>query len=53
MPFFLILNTAIGGKGTWASPPTAQTQFPTYHKIDYVRANSRAARKFATGSLSG
>ena len=42
IPFFLILNTAIGGKGTWASAPNAETKFPTYHKIDYVRSNSMA-----------
>ena len=34
MPFFLILNTAIGGEGTWASPPSSDTTFPTFHRID-------------------
>ena len=43
MPFFLILNTAIGGKGTWAKPPSAATTFPTFHRIDYVRSNARKA----------
>jgi beta-glucanase (GH16 family) len=42
MPFFLILNTAIGGAGTWAKPPNSDTQWPTYHRIDYIRSNSRA-----------
>jgi beta-glucanase (GH16 family) len=44
LPFFLILNTAVGGKGTWASAPNAATKFPTYHKIDYVRSSSKAAQ---------
>lgn len=43
MPFFLILNTAIGGAGTWAKPPNAETHWPAYHRIDYVRSNVRAA----------
>jgi beta-glucanase (GH16 family) len=42
LPFFLILNTAVGGTGTWASAPNADTAFPTYHKIDYVRSNRRS-----------
>ena len=27
LPFFLILNTAVGGRGTWASAPNAATVF--------------------------
>ena len=42
LPFFLILNTAVGGTGTWASAPNAATKFPTYHKVDYVRSSSKA-----------
>lgn len=34
-PFFLILNTAIGGG--WPGEPTASTQMPEEHEIDYVR----------------
>ena len=51
MPFFLILNTAIGGEGTWASPPSSDTTFPTFHRIDYVRSNRRVPLKTDTGPL--
>ncbi len=34
-PFFIILNTAVGGN--WPGCPNSQTQFPQYHDIDYVR----------------
>lgn len=40
MPFFIILNTAIGGP--WPAPPNASTVFPTYHRIDYVRISQPA-----------
>eukprot|EP00041_Stephanoeca_diplocostata_P022076 m.523222 g.523222 ORF g.523222 m.523222 type:complete len:312 (-) comp21976_c0_seq3:396-1331(-) len=38
--FYAILNTAVGGP--WPGQPNAQTQFPTYHRIDYVRVAQRA-----------
>ena len=53
MPFFLILNTAIGGKGTWAKPPSAATTFPTFHRIDYVRSNSDNRRKAPLKTTDG
>jgi beta-glucanase (GH16 family) len=34
-PFFLILNTAVGGD--WPGNPDGSTVFPQYHEIDYVR----------------
>jgi beta-glucanase (GH16 family) len=34
-PFYLILNTAVGGD--WPGFPDATTVFPQYHEIDYVR----------------
>ncbi len=34
-PFYLILNTAVGGY--WPGPPDHTTVFPQYHEIDYVR----------------
>lgn len=37
VPFYLILNTAIGG--SWPGPPSEQTVFPTEHRIDYVRVS--------------
>ena len=35
VPFYLILNTAIGGP--WPGPTSPSTVFPTYHVIDYVK----------------
>jgi len=34
-PFYLILNTAVGG--LWPGNPDSTTKFPQYHVIDYVR----------------
>jgi beta-glucanase (GH16 family) len=34
-PFFIILNTAVGGD--WPGNPDQTTVFPQYHEIDYVR----------------
>ena len=39
VPWYLILNTAIGGG--WPGPPTPDTAFPIRHEIDYVRAARR------------
>jgi len=39
-PFFLILNTAIGG--AWPGEPTAHTRMPVEHAIDYVRVSRRS-----------
>eukprot|EP00929_Paragymnodinium_shiwhaense_P034192 TRINITY_DN18637_c0_g1_i1.p1 TRINITY_DN18637_c0_g1~~TRINITY_DN18637_c0_g1_i1.p1 ORF type:complete len:400 (+),score=66.17 TRINITY_DN18637_c0_g1_i1:129-1328(+) len=38
-PFFLILNTAIGGG--WPGEPSAGTSLPVTHSIDYVRVLRR------------
>ena len=35
VPFYLILNTAIGG--SWPGNASSTTVFPTQHTIDYVR----------------
>lgn len=40
VPFYLILNTAVGGP--WPGPPNATTAFPTYHVLDYVRVAVRS-----------
>mmetsp|Transcript_79956 Transcript_79956/g.242717 ORF Transcript_79956/g.242717 Transcript_79956/m.242717 type:complete len:378 (+) Transcript_79956:61-1194(+) len=42
-PFFLVLNTAIGGP--WPGEPTSSTSLPLEHAIDYVRV----ARKIRSG----
>lgn len=39
MPFYLILNTAVGGD--WPGNPDGTTSFPQYHRIDYVRVYAR------------
>lgn len=39
VPYYMILNTAVGGP--WPKPVSADTVFPTYHRIDYVRIGQR------------
>jgi hypothetical protein len=39
-PFYIILNTAVGGD--WPGNPDHTTQFPQHHEIDYVRVFARA-----------
>lgn len=39
IPFYLILNTAVGGQ--WPGNPDETTEFPQYHRIDYVRVYER------------
>jgi len=41
MPFYLIINTALGG--SWPGEPTADTVLPVDHVIDYVTVSRRAA----------
>ncbi len=38
-PFYVILNTAVGGD--WPGKPDATTVFPQFHDIDYVRVYKR------------
>jgi beta-glucanase (GH16 family) len=38
-PFFLIMNTAIGG--AWPGEPSSETAMPCEHAIDYVRVSRR------------
>ncbi len=40
VPFFLILNTAVGGP--WPQPVNSSTHFPTHHVVDYVRVSARS-----------
>ncbi len=42
-PAHLILNTAVGGEGTWPEKPDA-TQYPCRFEIDYVRCYTREDR---------
>ncbi len=39
-PFYIILNTAVGG--IWPGNPDHTTVFPQFHEIDYVRVFTRA-----------
>lgn len=36
-PFFLLLNLAIGGTGSWPGAPDSTTPSPALMKVDYVR----------------
>jgi beta-glucanase (GH16 family) len=37
-PFYILINLAVGGVGSWPGVPTASTTWPAELKIDYVRA---------------
>jgi beta-glucanase (GH16 family) len=36
-PFFLLLNLAVGGTGSWPGPPDSTTPNPAVMTVDYVR----------------
>ena len=36
-PFFLLLNLAVGGTGSWPGPPDTSTPNPAVMTVDYVR----------------
>jgi beta-glucanase (GH16 family) len=36
-PFFLLLNLAVGGTGSWPGPPDSSTPSPAVMEVDYVR----------------
>jgi beta-glucanase (GH16 family) len=36
-PFFLLLNLAVGGTGSWPGPPDSTTPNPALMTVDYVR----------------
>ncbi len=36
-PFYLLLNLAVGGTGSWPGPPDNSTSSPAVMKVDYVR----------------
>jgi beta-glucanase (GH16 family) len=36
-PFFLLLNLAVGGTGSWPGPPDSTTRSPAIMLVDYVR----------------
>ena len=42
-PFFLLLNLAIGGKGSWPGAPDSTTPSPAKMLVDYVRVYKSSA----------
>lgn len=40
-PFYLIVNLAVGGQGSWPGPPTARTRFPASLAIRSIRIWTR------------
>jgi len=42
-PFFLLLNLAVGGDGSWPGAPDASTPTPAVMTVDYVRIYRAAA----------
>lgn len=42
-PFFLLLNLAVGGTGSWPGPPSSSTPNPALMVVDYVRYYQPAA----------
>ena len=50
-PFFLLLNLAVGGTGSWPGPPDNTTPSPSIMTVDYVRSYTPSA--VAGPSMSG
>lgn len=42
-PFFLLLNLAVGGTGSWPGPPDSSTPSPAVMQVDYVRVYTASA----------
>jgi beta-glucanase (GH16 family) len=42
-PFFLLLNLAVGGTGSWPGPPDTTTPSPAVMLVDYVRVYTASA----------
>lgn len=37
-PFYMLINLAVGGPGSWPGVPDTSTKFPAYMHVDYARA---------------
>lgn len=37
-PFYILINVAVGGTGSWPGTPSSLNKWPAYMYIDYVRA---------------
>jgi beta-glucanase (GH16 family) len=46
LPFFLLLNVAVGGASSWPGAPDATTVFPQDMRVDYVRVYQQPRRLF-------
>ena len=42
-PFFLLMNLAVGGTGSWPGPPDNTTPSPAVMQVDYVRVYTPSA----------
>lgn len=40
-PFYMLVDLAVGGQGSWPGVPDASTKFPAYMYVDYIRAYSK------------
>jgi beta-glucanase (GH16 family) len=40
-PMYLLINLAVGGRGSWPGPPSGATAFPARFTVDYLRVYSR------------
>ena len=40
-PMYLLINLAVGGRGSWPGAPIRATVFPAHFKVDYLRVYSR------------
>ena len=49
-PFFVLLNLAVGGTGSWPGPPDSTTPNPAVMTVDYVRWYTPSAVTFPTMS---
>ena len=51
MPFYLIINTALGG--SWPGEPAASTVLPAVHTIDAVTVSRRSGSSSSSTTLKG
>jgi beta-glucanase (GH16 family) len=43
-PFYMLVNLAVGGKGSWPGTSTIANMWPAYLDVDYVRAYQKIGR---------
>lgn len=52
VPMCFVFNLAVGGPGSWPGEPNAQTPFPAYFAVDYVRAWATPSTTQVGGTLA-